>query len=199
MLLAGGGAALAYGAATQTPDPVAPPAAAPSPAPVAPAPTPTPSPEPPPPALAPPVRVTVPAIGVDSELAQVGLNPDGTLEVPQPGPDYDKAAWFHGSPVPGATGPAVILGHVTGIEGPSVFFRLGELSVGDAIEVTRQDGSTASFVVDSVQSFPKNAFPTDLVYGDTAGPELRLITCGGEWDRSAGSHVDNTVVFAHEV
>lgn len=129
----------------------------------------------------------------------MGLNPDGTLEVPQPGPDYDEAAWHEGSPIPGAMGPAVILGHVDGVDGPSVFYRLGALSVGDTVDVTRQDGTTATFVVGSVQSFPKDAFPTDLVYGDTTRPELRLITCRGDFDRAAQSHVDNTVVFAHQI
>ncbi|WP_298457068.1 class F sortase [uncultured Cellulomonas sp.] len=203
VLVVGGASAVAYGVVDQDPDPVAPrPVAASSPTPTRaapeppqPEPTPTPAPDP----HAPPVRVTIPAIGVDSDLTYVGLNPDGTLEVPQRGPDYDKAAWYDGSPVPGQVGPAVIIGHVDGIEGPSVFYRLGALAPGDMIDVARQDGSTARFVVDSVQAFPKNAFPTDLVYGDTSRPELRLITCGGEFDRSAQSHVDNTVVFAHQV
>jgi LPXTG-site transpeptidase (sortase) family protein len=141
--------------------------------------------------------VSIPTIGVQSELLSLGLNADGTLAVPQPGPDYDKAAWFNGSPRPGDLGPAVIEGHVdSAANGPSVFYRLGELVVGDRVEVTRADGSVAPFVVDEVRVVPKDDFPTLDVYGNTSGPELRLITCGGPFDSAAGSYVDNVVVFA---
>ena len=144
-----------------------------------------------------PVAVSIPAIGVQSDLITLGLNPDGTLAVPQPGPDYDKAAWFDGSPRPGNAGPAVIEGHVdSAANGPSVFYSLGELVAGDRIEVARADGSTVAFVVDEVRVVPKDDFPTLDVYGNTDGPELRLITCGGPFDSSAGSYVDNVVVFA---
>ena len=141
--------------------------------------------------------MSIPAIGVTSELITLGLNTDGTLAVPQPGPDYDKAAWFDGSPRPGDIGPAVIEGHVDSAEnGPSVFYRLGDLAVGDRVDVTRADGTTVAFVVDEVRVVPKDDFPTLDVYGNTDGPELRLITCGGPFDSAAGSYEDNVVVFA---
>lgn len=212
LLLLGGGTAVAVGVLDQDADPPAPSAqqtpvpAGESPTPGAvPAPT-TPEPSPsksaaaaPAPAAL-PVSVSIPAIDVQSELTTVGLNPDGTLEVPQPGPDYDKAAWFDGSPRPGDIGPAVIEGHVDSAEnGPSVFYDLGSLTSGDQIEVAREDGSVVSFVVDNVQVFPKDDFPTFEVYGNTEGPELRLITCGGPFDSTAGSYTDNTVVFARQV
>jgi LPXTG-site transpeptidase (sortase) family protein len=147
-----------------------------------------------------PVAVTIPAIGVQSQLITLGLNPDGTLAVPAPGPDYDKAAWFDGSPRPGAPGPSVIEGHVdSAANGPSVFYRLGELAVGDRIEVGRDDGTVVAFVVYETRVVPKDDFPTLDVYGNTDGPELRLITCGGPFDSSAGSYVDNVVVFASQV
>jgi len=150
-----------------------------------------------PPIAASPVTVSIPAIGVQSELISLGLNPDGTLAVPAPGPDYDKAAWFDGSPRPGDVGPSVIEGHVdSAANGPSVFYALGDLVVGDRVEVSRADGSVVAFVVDEVRVVPKNDFPTLDVYGNTSGPELRLITCGGPFDSSAGSYVDNVVVFA---
>jgi sortase (surface protein transpeptidase) len=146
-----------------------------------------------------PVRIRIPAIGVDSPLTNIGLQSDGTLEVPQPGRDYDKAAWFTGSPAPGEVGPAVIEGHVDGkVNGPSVFYRLGALKPGNKISVNRKDGSTARFIVNGVQLFAKNSFPTLKVYGNTSGPELRLITCGGFFDshRAAGGYRSNVVVFA---
>jgi sortase (surface protein transpeptidase) len=144
-----------------------------------------------------PVAVHIPSIDVSSRLITVGLNPDGTLEVPEPGPDYDKAAWFRESPRPGEVGPAVIEGHVdSAANGPSVFFDLGRLAPGDRVQVDRADGSTAVFEVYDVRTFPKDDFPTLQVYGNTEGPELRLITCGGPFDSSVRSYEDNVVVFA---
>ncbi|MEJ2864232.1 class F sortase [Actinomycetospora flava] len=147
-----------------------------------------------------PVALDIPAIGVTGPVNEVGLQPDGTLEVPAPGPRYDQAAWYRGSPTPGRVGPAVILGHVdSAANGPSVFYRLGELRPGERITVTLADRSTRTFAVDEVRSVPKDAFPRFEVYGDTAGPELRLITCGGTFDDAARSYRDNTVVFARLV
>ncbi|MEJ2862520.1 class F sortase [Actinomycetospora flava] len=149
----------------------------------------------------PPATLRVPAIRVDSPVGQVGLNPDRTMEVPAEGsPGYDHAAWFRYSVTPGRQGPSVIIGHVdSAASGPSVFYELGRLRPGDRAQVVRADGATVTFEVTEVAVYPKDAFPTDRVYGPTAGPELRLITCGGSFDRGAGSYRDNTVVFAREV
>jgi sortase (surface protein transpeptidase) len=101
---------------------------------------------------------------------------------------------------PGRQGPTVIIGHVdSAAAGPSVFYALGRLHPGDRADVVRADGVTVSYAVTAVAAYPKDAFPTEQVYGPTPGPELRLITCGGSFDRSAGSYRDNTVVFAREV
>lgn len=144
-----------------------------------------------------PVRLSIPAIGVSSTLLRLGQNADGTLEVPAPGPHYDQAGWYRYSPTPGAVGPAVIAGHVDSARGgPSVFFRLGKLRPGDTVSVARADGSVAVFAVDDVRRFPKAAFPTALVYGNTDHAALRLITCGGPFDRSSGHYLDNVVVTA---
>lgn len=144
-----------------------------------------------------PVVIDVPAIGVHSTLLSVGLTAQQTLEVPAPGPDYDQAAWYQHSPTPGSLGPAVILGHVdSATEGPSVFFSLGDLQQGATILVTRADGVTAVFEVDEVRRYAKEEFPTTLVYGDTDHAALRLITCGGSFDRATGQYRDNVVVFA---
>ena len=144
-----------------------------------------------------PSSLSIPAINVQSSLMNVGQTAQGSLEVPAPGPDYNKAAWYRHSPTPGALGPAVILGHVDSKEdGPSVFYRLGSLRPGDTVRVTRADRSVAVFAVDSVQRFHKSAFPTQLVYGNTNHAALRLITCGGPFDRDTGSYSDNIVVMA---
>jgi hypothetical protein len=144
----------------------------------------------------PPVRVAIPTIGATSELLQLGLNADGTVEVP-PLARNSQAGWYGGSPSPGEVGPSVILGHVDSAEyGPGIFFRLGDLRAGDQVSVDRADGSTAVFTVDRVATFPKDDFPTLEVYGNTDRAELRLITCGGDFDRADRSYLNNIVVFA---
>lgn len=146
-----------------------------------------------------PVRVRIPAIEVSSPLHALGLAEDGTLQVPG-GDRYDEAAWYDGSPTPGEVGGAVIEGHVTSQGSvPSVFFDLGALGRGDRVHVDREDGTTATFQVYGVESFPKDAFPKVAVYGNTEGPELRIITCGGVYDPDQRRHLDNIVVFARMV
>ncbi len=144
-----------------------------------------------------PTLLEIPSIRVRSQLLRLGIAADGTLEVPPRGPTYDQAGWYRYSPTPGALGPAVIAGHVdSAANGPSVFFRLGDLKPGDTVLVTRADGSVAVFAVDSVLRIHKARFPSELVYGDTDHAALRLITCGGNFDSASGHYVDNTVVLA---
>ncbi len=144
-----------------------------------------------------PAAIAIPAIGVHSEMQQVGLTAEHTLEVPAPGPYYDQAAWYKHSATPGAIGPSVIVGHVdSAANGPSVFFDLGNVRPGDEVLVTRRDGTVAVFEVESVNQYSKDDFPTELVYGNTDDAALRLITCGGAFDRAERSYRDNIVVFA---
>ncbi|KYH45653.1 class F sortase [Branchiibius sp. NY16-3462-2] len=142
-----------------------------------------------------PVSVSIPAIDVQLPLIELGLQSDGTLAVPS-GAQVGKGAWFTGSPTPGAPGPAVVEAHVTTTTGRGPFFRLASLTAGDRASVRLADGSSVLFTVYRVARYPKNAFPTGDVYGNTTGPELRLITCGGQFDRSTGHFDDNTVVYA---
>lgn len=144
-----------------------------------------------------PVSLDIPSIDVHSVVRDVGRTAEGALETPAPGPFYDDAAWYRHSPTPGSLGPAVLLGHVdSASNGPSVFFRLGELRRGDRVSVTRADGSVAVFVVDEVHRYAKDNFPTGTVYGDIDHAGLRIITCGGAFDDAAGHYLDNIVVFA---
>ncbi len=144
-----------------------------------------------------PVSLTIPAIGVRSPLLRLGQSANGEMEIPRPGPHYDEAGWYRYSPTPGSLGPAVIAGHVdSAANGPSVFFRLGHLRPRDPVLVARADGSIAVFTVDTVQRYAKAKFPTRLVYGDTDHAGLRLITCGGPFDRKSHNYLDNIVVFA---
>ena len=140
-----------------------------------------------------PVRLQIPSIGVDAALIDLGLQADGTLEVP---PGGFPAGWYTGSPTPGELGPAIIAGHVDWAGQPGVFYDLRDLTPGDEIAINRQDGSTAAFRVTRIERFAKDRFPTEAVYGDLDHAGLRLITCGGAFDRQARSYVDNIVVFA---
>jgi sortase (surface protein transpeptidase) len=142
-----------------------------------------------------PVSLEIPKINASSSLMSLGLNPDRTVEVP-PVSNPMQAGWYRNGPTPGEIGPAVLLGHVDGDHRAGIFFRLHELSPDDEVRVRREDGTTARFSVRRVDLVPKNAFPTEAVYGDTADAQLRLITCGGAFDRSARSYVSNVIVYA---
>lgn len=160
------------------------------------APAPPAEPASPPVEVAEPVALRIPVLDVSSELMELGLQSDGTVEVP-PLDQVGTAGWYRGSPAPGAVGPAVLLGHVDSAElGPGVFFELGALGPGDEVEIARRDGTVAVFTVDRVERYTKAEFPTLEVYGNTPDPQLRLITCGGEFDPVARSYEDNVVAYA---
>ena len=147
-------------------------------------------------AEAPPPRgLQVERLGIDTELVDLEVGSDGVLQVPE---DFDLAGWHRGGTAPGDTGPAVLVGHVDSYEGPAVFHRLAELRPDDPVRVTRTDGSVVEFVVYGAETIPKDGFPTDRVYGDTSGPELRLLTCGGAFDEQARSYRDNVIVYARQ-
>jgi len=143
-----------------------------------------------------PVQLAIPAIGVGTPLVRLGLNPDGTLEVPT---DFSVAGWYRFGPRPGERGAALIAGHVDSTEGPAVFYRLSELTPGDVVEVRLADRTEARFRGYAVREYAKTAFPSSLVYGATTDPELRLVTCGGPFDSSTGHYLDNVVVFARSL
>jgi hypothetical protein len=143
-----------------------------------------------------PVRLRIPAIAVDTVLMDLGLQGDGTMEVP---PDGVQAGWYTGAPTPGERGPAIIAGHVDWRGYPAVFGRLHTLGPDDEIIVAREDGTEAAFRVTRIEQFPKNAFATSKVYGNIDYAGLRLITCGGSFDPQSQSYDDNVVVFAELV
>jgi sortase (surface protein transpeptidase) len=146
---------------------------------------------------APPITVTIPAIGVDSSVIRLGLEPDGSIQVPSLDDPHSPVGWFQRSPSPGQLGPSIILGHIDSrAHGPGVFFRLGELRPGDTVDVTRTDGTVAVFEITGVRSYPKDQFPTLQVYGNLDHAGLRLITCGGAFDAGSGHYRDNIVAFA---
>jgi LPXTG-site transpeptidase (sortase) family protein len=143
-----------------------------------------------------PVALIIPAIGVQSNLVDLGLTASGALQVPS---STAVAGWYTGSPRPGAVGSAVIAGHIDSYTGPGVFFRLSQLEPGDRVYVRRADGTLAVFRVTAVRSYAKNQFPTQVVYGPAPDAELRLITCGGTFDSQTKSYLSNTVVYAVQI
>lgn len=139
-------------------------------------------------------RLIIPAIGVDaSDITDLGLRADRTMEVPD---DAGTVGWYSNSPTPGESGPALLAAHVDWKGRLGVFHDLSKLRPGDQATVERADGSVASFTVRRVEQHPKDRFPTQSVYGHVEAPELRLVTCGGQFDRKAGEYRDNIVVYA---
>jgi hypothetical protein len=188
-LVIGLGQAGPTGPATTVAAPVAAPAVSADPVPVAAVPAAQ-------PATAGAVRATavhLPAVGVRSALVELDVGQDGALQVPA---DPAVAGWFVRGAAPGEPGPTVIAGHVDSRSGPGVFFRLDELAVGDRVEVTRSDGRVVAHRVVTVERHPKDAFPTARVYGPTPAPELRLVTCGGDFDPRSRHYRDNVIVTA---
>ncbi len=143
-----------------------------------------------------PVSVAVPAIGVNSKLLHLGVNSDGTIQVPSLHSRAGEAAWYKYSVTPGQIGASVIEGHLDSYQGPAVFFRLGALRPGDRIDVTLADRVTAVFRVTGVRQYLKSSFPAKTIYGATSYAALHLITCGGAFDYATGHYLGSTVVFA---
>lgn len=144
------------------------------------------------PEAAPPRRLQIEKLGIDTAVGGLRVQRDGTLQVPD---DFDVAGWHRRGTAPGDVGPAVVVGHVDSYEGPAVFYRLRELVPGDRVTVARVDGSQVVFEVYGSETVAKDAFPTDRVYGPTAGAELRLLTCGGAFDSRTRSYTENVVVY----
>ncbi|MGW1681073.1 class F sortase [Saccharopolyspora sp. NPDC002376] len=143
-----------------------------------------------------PRAISIRSIDATSSLVPLGLNHDGSAEVP-PLDKPEQAGWYKLGPGAGDVGPFVVLGHVDSYTEAGVFYRLRDLRAGDPINIDRADGSKVTYVVDRVETAAKDRFPTDAVYGDVPRPEIRLITCGGAFDTSERSYEDNVIVFGH--
>ncbi|HYE22717.1 MAG TPA: class F sortase [Verrucomicrobiae bacterium] len=143
--------------------------------------------------LSDPKRIDIPAIDVSGHIVPLGLDNNRKISVPD---DPDNAGWYKPGPEPGENGRAVIVGHYDSEKGPALFYKLGNLQPGDRIIIVKNDGSKIFFTVDRKASYNQNNFPTDLIYGDSETPELRVITCSGKYDRRTGLYTQNLVVFA---
>ena len=140
-----------------------------------------------------PVRISIPAIGVDARVVALGLNYDQTIQVPT---NRFDTGWFRPGPEPGEVGAAVIVGHLATRSGPGVFARLSQLKRGAVISVHLRGGRVVRFRATSMLRVPKSRFPTNLVYARTPQPTLRLVTCAGRLNPATGHHPDNYIVFA---
>ncbi|MFI6157194.1 class F sortase [Kitasatospora sp. NPDC051170] len=143
-----------------------------------------------------PTRLRIPQIAVDAPFSELTLDATGQLNAPPPD-DKNLVGWYRDGVTPGERGSAVVAGHVDTTKGPAVFLLLSLLVPGSTVEVSRADGTVAVFMVDSVETYAKNAFPDQKVYGKTPDAQLRLITCGGTYDKKKKDYLDNVVVFAH--
>ncbi|MFB6708919.1 class F sortase [Streptomyces sp. NPDC056333] len=143
-----------------------------------------------------PTKLQIPSIAVKAPFTPLSIGANGQLNPPPPN-DTNLVGWYKGGVTPGERGSAIVAGHVDTTTGPAVFLQLQFVKQGATVDITRADGSVATFKVDSVEKFSKANFPDDLVYADTPDAQLRLITCGGTYDRKAKDYKDNVVVFAH--
>jgi sortase (surface protein transpeptidase) len=141
-----------------------------------------------------PVRLRIPAIGVNAPMTELDLDRAGTLK-PPPAHQAVFAGWYGDGTPPGSVGTAVTAGHVDTPTGPGVFHELGALTKGETIEISRADGRTAVFTVDAVELYDKKDFPDEKVYGSSDRPELRVITCGGDYSKRTG-YQGNVVIYA---
>jgi hypothetical protein len=140
-----------------------------------------------------PVRVTIPALGVDAGVQDVGLADDGSMGVPV---GYEDVAFYDLGVDPGQTGYSAFTGHISSIYYPGVFYNIDELSNGNTVHVFGDDGTELVFLVQEVDRYPADNFPMDKVFGQTATPGVALITCGGDWDPTAHLFGDRIVVYA---
>ncbi|MFI0411789.1 class F sortase [Actinomadura sp. 3N508] len=142
-----------------------------------------------------PVRIRIPAIGVDAPVLSLGLNADGTVREPSLAQPW-LTSWYNGGAAPGERGPAAFYGHVdTRASGPAVFYDLARLKPGAHVRVLREDGRTAIFQITSIEQVPKSRFPTQKVYGPTSEPTIRVMTCGGDFDPGTRHYKDNVIAY----
>ncbi|WP_349239667.1 class F sortase [Streptomyces sp. CC208A] len=153
---------------------------------------------PPLPGTAEPRRLRIPALGIDAPVVPRGLDATGAVD-PPPYEQAQTVGWYGPGATPGAAGPALLVGHVDTDTRPAVFYGLSAARPGETVRVVRTDGSVAVFTVDDVRVVPREGFDARAVYGprDPARAELRLITCGGTFDRAAGMYTANVVVSAY--
>lgn len=153
-----------------------------------------------------PLQLRIPRIAVEAPFEPVGVLADGSMGVPK---QPDRVGWYAFGPRPGERGSAVVAGHRGWKNGMAVFDRLSELRAGDTILVADAENVWHTFIVRGSKVYGP-ADSTDEVFGrdvaaSVAGPKgkngvfLNLITCEGEWDRSAGQFTKRLVIFSEGI
>lgn len=146
-------------------------------------------------AIADPARLVIPSLKVDATMAKVGLLDNGAMEIPAVG----VVGWFGPGPVPGASGPSVVVSHVSYGGKKGAFYRLKDMKPGDQVLIYDKTGDVATFQVDSLETILKTALPTERIWNNTKEAVLRLVTCGGEYDPATKHYLSNVIVYAHLV
>ncbi len=156
-----------------------------------------------PPALRPlgkalPQRVDVPELGIQAPVVARGLDGQGAID-PPPFAQAGVVGWYAAGASPGAAGTALMVGHVDTETRPAVFYKISAMKPGETVRVVRDDGKVAEFTVDDVQVVTRDHFDAQQAYGPrrTGRAELRLITCGGTFDRATRSYTANVIVSAY--
>ncbi|MDG5471724.1 class F sortase [Jeotgalibacillus sp. ET6] len=143
-----------------------------------------------------PVNVSIPSLEIEADIIQVGIEEDGAMEVPE---NVNEVGWFEPGTKPGGVGNSVLAGHVDSYEGPAIFFELRNLTEGDEIIVTGEEGEPLTFVVTSMESYPADGAPLQEIFGPSDSRNLNLITCTGPFDRESGQYPDRLVVYTELV
>ncbi|MFF1919163.1 class F sortase [Streptomyces sp. NPDC058221] len=142
-----------------------------------------------------PVRIDIPELRVSAPLVDLTLDSAGKLGVPDPA-ERNLAGWYRDGVTPGSPGNAIVVAHVDTPTGPAAFAGLDTLRPGARVDVRRADRRVATFRIYAIDEYEKSDFPSTRVYGPTKDAQLRLLTCGGTYDRSAGGYQSNVVAFA---
>ncbi|MBC2904992.1 class F sortase [Streptomyces cupreus] len=145
-----------------------------------------------------PQRIDIPGLGIQAPVVASGLDPQGAVDAPP----FDRpgvVGWYAAGAAPGAKGAALMVGHVDTETRPAVFYKISALKPGATVRVIRDDGRVAEFTVDDVQVVTRDRFDARQAYGprEPGRAELRLITCGGAFDRASRSYTANVVVSAY--
>jgi sortase (surface protein transpeptidase) len=139
-----------------------------------------------------PSFIEIPALDVNTEIEKVGRLENGQMGVPK---GFDTVGWFGDGAKPGASGNAVMAGHVDSKTGPAVFYKLESLQKGDEVIVKDKEGKTLTFVVTGKEKYDRKTAPVDKIFDYSYGSKLNLITCTGNFDRDEGTHEERLVVY----
>lgn len=146
------------------------------------------------PEVAVPLRLIIPKLSINAQVQKTGINATGAMGVPT---NFTDVAWYQYGTVPGEKGSAVLDGHVdNGLGLDGVFKHLGDITVGDEIDIETNNGNILRFIVSNVELYPYTEVPNDLIFNRNDRARLNLITCEGAWVKGERTYDHRLVVFA---